>query len=337
MHLWQHPNGIWYVRHGHRLRHRASTRTRDRKAAEIFLSRFIAAHSIAAPENPTVGFLLQGYETDALARTGEDAIRSPTSLKSCHKALRPYFENLRPEHLTPAVIREFVKLRGRTLNRSGRKISNGTILRDLGYLRSSLDFGVRHKLIPAAPHIPNVVKVPPRRERWLTKDEARRLIAACVEPHVKLFAMIALMTGARTSAVLEAKWSQVNWDRRLIDFGQGHGNKNRAIVPINPDLERALKAAKEMGCSEYIVEYRGRPIKWPKKGFAAACRRAGLEDVTPHIMRHSAATWMVMDGVPLREIARTLGDSEEMIEERYGKHSPDYLRRATNALTLETV
>ncbi|MCL2473331.1 MAG: integrase [Alphaproteobacteria bacterium] len=51
-------------------------------------------------------------------------------------------------------------------------------------------------------------------------------------------------------------------------------------------------------------------------------------------MRHTAATWLVMEGVPLREVARLLGNSEAMVEKVYGKHSPDYLRRAVSALNL---
>lgn len=48
----------------------------------------------------------------------------------------------------------------------------------------------------------------------------------------------------------------------------------------------------------------------------------------------SAAAWLVMDGVPLREVARLLGNSEAMVEKVYGKHAPDYLRRAVNSLSL---
>jgi hypothetical protein len=42
-----------------------------------------------------------------------------------------------------------------------------------------------------------------------------------------------------------------------------------------------------------------------------------------------------MDGIPLREVARLLGDSEAMVEKVYGKHAPDYLRRAVNALDFK--
>ena len=55
---------------------------------------------------------------------------------------------------------------------------------------------------------------------------------------------------------------------------------------------------------------------------------------SPHVLRHTAATWLVMDGVPLSEVSRLLGDSEKTVETVYGKHSPDYLRRAVTALNL---
>lgn len=51
-------------------------------------------------------------------------------------------------------------------------------------------------------------------------------------------------------------------------------------------------------------------------------------------LRHTAATWLVMDGAPLSEVARLLGDSEKTVETVYGKHSPDYLQRAVNALNF---
>ena len=70
-----------------------------------------------------------------------------------------------------------------------------------------------------------------------------------------------------------------------------------------------------------------------KTGFAAAATRAGLSAVTPHVLRHTAATWMAIAGVPLQEIARFLGNSLAMVEKVYAKHSPDYLRRAADALS----
>ncbi len=146
--------------------------------------------------------------------------------------------------------------------------------------------------------------------------------------------MLGLMTAARTGAILECRWEQVDLERGVIDYGPGHGNKRRAVVPINPELARALAALLELSCTDFVIEFHGRRVTRIKKGFRAACDRAGLVGVTPHILRHSAATWLAMDDVPMREIARLLGDEEATVERVYAKHSPSYLRRAAGALQL---
>jgi len=74
-------------------------------------------------------------------------------------------------------------------------------------------------------------------------------------------------------------------------------------------------------------------VKDIKRGFASACRRAGLSDVTPHVLRHTCATWLMQSGVPMWEAAGFLGLSQETLEKVYGHHHPDFLRTAANALS----
>ena len=82
------------------------------------------------------------------------------------------------------------------------------------------------------------------------------------------------------------------------------------------------------------VEYAGEKVASVETGTRAAARRANLPGVTPHILRHTAATRMALAGVPMIEIARMLGHRDSRIAERvYAKHSPDYLRRAVDALS----
>lgn len=233
--------------------------------------------------------------------------------------------DLRPTDLTPPVFKKYAKDRG---------AANGTILREIGILRAALGWAQRHQLIEYRPEIGNPVKTPPPRERWLTKDEARALLAACTEPHVKLFITLGLQTAARSAAILEAKWSQVDFVARTIDYGRGHGNKRRAVVKLNGEVLEALKAAKQMAHSPYIVEFRGKPVQHIKNGFRTACEGAKLVGVTPHILRHSAATWAAIDGRPLQEIARMLGDSMVTVERVYAKWSPDYLEDTVASLQL---
>lgn len=319
--LWQHPNGTYYILYGPRLKRRVSTRQRDRRKAEAFLAQFIAGSAAPVISEPTVREILAGYEHDAKAR-----VRGAETLRYNIASLQRFgVGDLRPGQLLPDIIRKYVK---------DRAVAPGTILREIGVLRVALKWAVENQWIAAAPIISNPVKAPRPRDRWLTREEARKLIDACREPHLRAFVTLGFMTAARTGAILEVQWTQVDFERRLIDYGQGHGNKRRAIVPLNDEVYRTLTALKELACTDYVIEYHGRRVTRIKKGFRAACQRAGIEKATPHVMRHSAATWMAMDDVPMREIARLIGDTEETVERVYAKHSPSYLRRAASALQL---
>jgi integrase len=58
--------------------------------------------------------------------------------------------------------------------------------------------------------------------------------------------------------------------------------------------------------------------------------------VTPHTLRHTAATWLMQRGVPIWQAAGFLGMSAEMLERTYGHHHPDYLKGAADAITSKT-
>jgi len=177
------------------------------------------------------------------------------------------------------------------------------------------------------------VKAPPPRDLWLTREQVGVLIEKAKSPHIQLFIKIAVSTAARSGAILDLTWPQVDFERRIIDFGRGYGNKRRAIVPMNEDVYAALCTAQEVALTNNVIEYVGKPVKSIKKGFRQLCIDCNVK-ASPHVLRHTAATWLVMDGVPLAEVARLLGDSERTVETVYGKHAPDYLRRAVNTLSL---
>ena len=70
-----------------------------------------------------------------------------------------------------------------------------------------------------------------------------------------------------------------------------------------------------------------------RKSFAAAVRAAGLgDDVTPHILRHTCATWLMQKGVDLWDAAGFLGMTVQQLEATYGHHHPDYQQEAAEAL-----
>ena len=64
----------------------------------------------------------------------------------------------------------------------------------------------------------------------------------------------------------------------------------------------------------------------------SACRRVGLEGVTFHTLRHTCASWLVMEGVPLFEVSKLLRHASIQMTERYAHLAPDHLHDAVASI-----
>ena len=113
----------------------------------------------------------------------------------------------------------------------------------------------------------------PPRDRHLTKEQLNTLLESIDTPHVRLFVILAVATGARMTAILQAKWSAIDWNTNTINYdppGRVQTNKRRPTVPLNKQAREALKKAQMMGadrihhrvqreaCEEHPQGYRGR-------------------------------------------------------------------------------
>ena len=58
-----------------------------------------------------------------------------------------------------------------------------------------------------------------------------------------------------------------------------------------------------------------------------------FDGVSPHVLRHTCATWLMQAGVPMWEAAGFLSMTRETLERVYGHHHPDHLREAADALS----
>lgn len=206
--------------------------------------------------------------------------------------------------------------------------SSGTLLRELTHLQTAINYCERSKLIDSesVPYIPMPEKPAPR-ERWLEKKEIQLVRDAAVPySRADTFIRIALATGARKRSIETLEWNQVDFVRNVIDFSKGvkKTKKRRAIVPIHSDLRPYLEKLHTQSESPYVLEHTGDI----RKSLDAVTKRAGVQGVTPHVFRHTFATHASMNGVPLGEIARILGDSIVTVEKVYAKFQPGYLQDA---------
>jgi integrase len=304
-------HAVWYE--GGKTK-RASLRTTDRDEAR---RRLIDFERKAAKPPTTVGEIAAAYMADKA-----DGPSAATN-KFAWQALEATFGHLRPDQVTRDLSRAYADMRRKA------ERSDNTIHRELGVLNAALRWHDRR-----TPAIVELPPKPPPKTTYVLKADIPRLLRGAASPHIRLFMAIAYRTAARTEAILDLTWDRVNLKRRQIDFSTGrHSYKGRAVVPIGDTLLGELEEAKRGARTDFVIEYGEQRVKSIKKGFARAAVRAGMPEVTPHVLRHTAAVHMAEAGRRMEEIAQVLGHSSTKVTERvYARFSPDYLRGAVSAL-----
>lgn len=222
--------------------------------------------------------------------------------------------------------------------RRERGIRDGTIRRELSVLSAAIGHAHKSSRLDIRPHV-WMPSPAPAKDRWLTRSEAAALLrAARAEPqargHLPLFILLALYGAARSGAILSLKWTQVDLERRTIDWnepGRKRTTKGRAVITMPDRLWSALKRVKRADIG-HVIHIDGKPVGSIKKGFAAACRKAGLVGVSPHTLRHTAATWAAQRKAPMWQIAGYLGHSQSRTTELYAHHHPDHMADVARAL-----
>ncbi|MER2253270.1 tyrosine-type recombinase/integrase [Methylorubrum podarium] len=158
--------------------------------------------------------------------------------------------------------------------------------------------------------------------------------------------LLGLYTGTRAGAIASAAF-QRGEGRSYVDLEEGvyyrlaqgkrATNKRQPPVKLPPHVLARLRvwsriARKDGTLPEYVVEWNGKPVASVKTAFATAVRLAGLEEnASPHVLRHTAATWLMQQGVNLWEAAGYLGMTPEMLQKVYGHHHPDFQNEAASA------
>jgi integrase len=182
------------------------------------------------------------------------------------------------------------------------------------------------------------------RARQVMRDNTTQ---RAVGKHLARFILTGLYTGTRHRAICTAAF-QPAIGRGYVDIDAGvfHRQaqgvrltkKRQPPVRLPPRLLAHLRRWHRLGISTHaVVEWNGKAIKSIRKSFAAAVAASGIgaefdRPVVPHILRHTAATWLMQRGTDLWEAAGFLGMTPEMLLRVYGHHHPDFQRDAAERL-----
>ncbi len=204
-------------------------------------------------------------------------------------------------------------------------VTHATVNRLLEVLRAILRRCVNEwEWLDRAPYV-KMLKEPTRRIRYLTHNEAQRLLAHLPE-HLADMAAFSLATGLRRANVTEMQWSQIDLTRRLAWIHPDQAKARKAIaVPLN--AEAVLLIRKWIGKHPtHVFSFNGRPIiQVSTKAWYKGLEAAGIEDFRWHDLRHTWASWHVQNGTPLFALQELGGwESPEMVR-RYAHLSADHL------------
>lgn len=280
-------------------------------------------------------------------------VASPETLDRSWQNLEPHFGALTPAEVDDQVAQAY--LAKRSAGKIGRPSKPSTVRRELVAMRGALNWCAdpkRKLLDPAAlPHFDLPDGGEPR-DRWLKTEEVQRLLAGAETlrrggrlARVEVFLWLALETAARKQAILDLTWDRVDFETKVIHYnvpGRAQTKKRRTDVPISklllPVLERAYAERENdrvLGNGADVWA----SVQWAaiRAGFSKqvtkTSERPKATGISPHVLRHTAATHMARRGVPLWTIAKVLGNTVAMVEKVYAKHSPDDLREAVDTIS----
>lgn len=222
-------------------------------------------------------------------------------------------------------------------------VSNSSINREISVLSAAVGYAVKRWGWNIANPVSGLyLKMPEGRLRWLTKEESQRLqnqAKLSDAPHLFDFIRLALNTGMRRGEMLGLEWTRVDFDNaRILLEGIHTKSGKRRYVPLNQGAVHALKSRLQFRnkfapeSAKVFLQKNGKPVVQINYAFRQACNKSGIVDFRIHDLRHTFASWLVGEGVPLSEVRDLLGHSSIVQTERYAHLAPGRLHQAVRIL-----
>ncbi|MDL1970681.1 MAG: site-specific integrase [Candidatus Desulfofervidaceae bacterium] len=218
-----------------------------------------------------------------------------------------------------------------------RNLSQATINRYIAYLQAILNWGVKHDFIP---HNPFAGYKKPKEEPYktpiITPQEFQKLLTVAPE-HLSWALFVEFYTGCRpgTTELFALKWEDINWEQQTLTI-YGHKTKKIRTVFLNDAFFEMLKEKYQNRDSEYIISYKGKPVKSLKRSWATAKKKAGItKRLRLYDLRHAFATYMIAHGADVKAVSDMLGHSNtEITVNRYYQLVEDLKKKAVQLLPV---
>lgn len=242
----------------------------------------------------------------------------------------------------------------RTVEQLHRRIGKKhevTANRTLQLLSAMFGWAVSRDLLPGLANPARGVKHYRERgrERFLSGAERSRLNdalhaaettprgrAGYVSPGAVACLKLLAATGARLSEIVDLTWQEVDLERRILRLRDSKtGEKTVPLSPAAVEILRRLRAGAVVGVALVVVSERGTKLTNMQRAWQSIRRRAGLDDLRIHDLRHSAASDALAAGVSVDLVGCLLGHQSAQTTRRYAHLAPDVALRAAEAMGAE--
>jgi len=248
------------------------------------------------------------------------------SLERTKQILKRWLEAL------PALAKEITReqIDKQVAKRREEQASPATISKEITILKHCLrlaveDWGLLHRNPAAGIKLP---KVDNGRLRYLSPVELKKALHAAPECMRSPLALAAF-TGCRRGELLSLRWDDVNLERRVIFLPDTKNGEPKA-VPLNSLAVEVLNCLPEN--DDLVLP----GVDGPRLSVETKrlFKRLGIKDASFHTLRHTAASWLVMQGADLYSVGQLLGHKTLKMTKRYAHLSPGYMQ--TTAGKLDT-
>jgi integrase len=261
-------------------------------------------------------------------------LRSRASLLPRLRVIKEYFGKSKLRSIKHGDIERFRSSRLKTSTKRGPQRSIASVNRELSLLRRTLNVAMRQGWILRNPFDMGDTLITlsdeKQRERILNREEEERLLAVCIgrRSHLRAVIICAIDTGMRKGEILKLKWSDIDFENRIINVRAFNTKTMRERqVAMSLRLAAELEALYNQSTKDFDSLVFGITDD-VKRSFNSARKDAHLPDVRFHDLRHTHATRLVSAHIPLSEVGRVLGHTQANTTYRYVNANVETARRA---------